>query len=124
MTASVIEAVDVSQFLGDGAGRVQALKDVSLALTGGQLVLLMGPSGSGKTTLLSVLGCLLGPTQGTVHVGGRSTAGARPSQLAEIRRDHLGFVFQSYHLFPTLSSADNVRLALDVRGEPAKRAIA
>jgi putative ABC transport system ATP-binding protein len=123
MTVPIIEAVDVGQFLGTGAGRVEALKSVNLSLFGGQLVLLMGPSGSGKTTLLSVLGCILRPTRGTVRVGNHSTAGAKPSELADIRRNRIGFVFQSYHLFPTLSSADNVRLALDVRGEPAKRAI-
>ena len=62
MTASVLEAVGVVKFLGDGAGKVQALKGVSLSLHGGELALLMGPSGSGKTTLLSVLGCILSPS--------------------------------------------------------------
>jgi len=124
MTTPVIEAVDVVKFLGAGAGRVQALRGVSLSLACGQLTLLMGPSGSGKTTLLSVLGCMLTPTSGTVRVRGHATAGARPSELAKLRRDHIGFVFQSYHLFPTLTALDNVRVALDVRGEPAKSAIA
>lgn len=124
MTEPVIEAVDVVKFLGEGASQVQALKGVSLSLACGQLALLMGPSGSGKTTLLSVLGCMLTPTEGTVRVRGRSTAGARPGDLAKLRRDHIGFVFQSYHLFPTLTAVDNVRLALDVRGERSERAIA
>jgi putative ABC transport system ATP-binding protein len=124
MTEPVIEAIDVVKFLGTGASRVQALKGVSLSLGGGELTLLMGPSGSGKTTLLSVLGCMLTPTQGTIRVLGRSTAGASPRTLATFRRDHVGFVFQSYHLFPTLNAVDNVRLALDVRGEPAETAIA
>jgi putative ABC transport system ATP-binding protein len=124
MTGPVIEAVDVVRFLGEGAGRVQALKGVNLALACGELTLLMGPSGSGKTTLLSVLGSILTPTSGIVRVLGRSTVGAGPSALAKLRRDHVGFVFQSYHLFPTLSAVDNVRLALDVRGERADRAIA
>jgi putative ABC transport system ATP-binding protein len=82
----------------------------------------MGPSGSGKTTLLSVLGCMLTATSGTVRVNGRATAGARPSELAKLRRDHIGFVFQSYHLFPTLSALDNVRLALDVSGARTEQA--
>lgn len=123
MTEPVLEGVDVVQFLGQGAGQVQALRGVSLSLAGGQLTLLMGPSGSGKTTLLSVLGCMLTPTEGTVRVRGRSTAGARPGDLAKLRRDHIGFIFQSYQLFPTLTALDNVRLALDVRGERAERAI-
>jgi putative ABC transport system ATP-binding protein len=124
MTEPVIEATDVVKFLGHGAGRVEALRGVSLSLGCGQLTLLMGPSGSGKTTLLSVLGCILTPTQGTVLVRGRSTADARSGDLAKLRRDHIGFVFQSYHLFPTLTAMDNVRLALDVRGVRSGTAIA
>jgi putative ABC transport system ATP-binding protein len=123
MTAPVIQALDVVKHLGTGASQVQALKGVSLSLAGGEVALLIGPSGSGKTTLLSVLGCILTPTEGTVRVLGKSTTGARPGDLARFRRNHLGFVFQSYHLFPTLNALDNVRLALDVRGEPAKSAI-
>jgi len=124
MTGPVIEAVDVVKFLGEGAGRVQALKGVSIDLATGELTLLMGPSGSGKTTLLSVLSSMLTPTSGIVRIAGQSTAGARPGSLAKLRRDHVGFVFQSYHLFPTLNALDNVRLALDVRGERSDHAIA
>jgi putative ABC transport system ATP-binding protein len=124
MTEPLMEAVDIVQRLGRGAGQVRALKGVSLALGGGQLTLLMGPSGSGKTTLLSVLGCMLTPTEGTVRVRGQDTAGARPGELAKIRRDHIGFIFQSYRLFPMLTALDNVRLALDVRGERSTHAIA
>ncbi|PWT87639.1 MAG: ABC transporter ATP-binding protein [Proteobacteria bacterium] len=117
MTAPVIEAVDVAKSLGTAAGRVEALKGVSLAISGGELTLLMGPSGSGKTTLLSVLGGMLTPCRGTVRIGGRTTEGAGPEDLAKLRREHVGFVFQSFHLFPTLTAVDNVRLALEVRGE-------
>ena len=124
MTDTVMEAVDVVKVLGRGPGQVQALKGVSLALAGGELTLLSGPSGSGKTTLLSILGCILSPTSGTVRICGQSTAKMQPEDMARIRRDHVGFVFQSYHLFPTLTAADNVRLALDVRGEPFGSAIA
>jgi putative ABC transport system ATP-binding protein len=120
----VIEAVGITKNLGAGASQVRALGGVSLALAGGELTLLMGPSGSGKTTLLSILGCMLTPTEGEVRILGRSVADARPSQLAELRRDHIGFIFQNYHLLPTLSAVDNVRLALDVRGEPAAAALA
>ena len=121
MSESVIDAVDVAKFLGHGAGRVQALKGVNLTLRGGELVLLMGPSGSGKTTLLSILGCLMTPTSGVVRVRGRPIADLDPEALAMIRRNHIGFIFQSYHLFPTLTAEDNVRLALDVRGERSQR---
>jgi len=119
MTGPILEARHVSKRLGRGAGEVHAVKDVSLELKTGELTLLMGPSGSGKTTLLSMLGCMLTPTSGTVHVSGRSTEGAGSQELACLRREHIGFIFQTYHLFPTLTATENVQLALDVRGEPA-----
>jgi putative ABC transport system ATP-binding protein len=122
MTKPVIEAVDVVKFLGQGPGRVEAVRGITLSLVGGELTLLMGPSGSGKTTLLSILGCMLSPTSGTVHIVGHSTAGAQPERLAEFRREHVGFIFQSYHLFPTLTAIENVRLALDVCGNRSSRA--
>jgi putative ABC transport system ATP-binding protein len=122
MTEALLEAVNLTKELGSGAGKVAALKGVSLALNGGELTLLMGPSGSGKTTLLSILGCMLAPTEGTVRIREHSTAGLDPEELARLRREHIGFVFQSFHLFPTLSTTDNVRLALDVRGEPSRAA--
>jgi putative ABC transport system ATP-binding protein len=119
MTKIMIEATDIVKVLGEGAGRVDALKGINLSLVGGELTLLMGPSGSGKTTLLSVLGCMMSPTSGTVRIRDRSTTGLSPEELAKLRRENVGFVFQSYHLFPTLTAAENVRLALDVRGERA-----
>jgi putative ABC transport system ATP-binding protein len=124
MTSVIIEAENVSKRFGNGAASVQALRDVNLNLVGGKLTVLMGPSGSGKTTLLSVLGCMLAPTTGTVRICGTSTSGARPEDLAKLRRQHIGFVFQSYHLFSTLTVAENVLLALDVRGERGPRASA
>jgi putative ABC transport system ATP-binding protein len=124
MTEPIIEAANVSKIFGTGPARVQALKDVGLTLSSGKLTILMGPSGSGKTTLLSILGCMLAPTGGTVRICGTSTTGAHPEELAKIRRQHIGFVFQSYHLFSTLTAAENVQLALDVRGEQGDKAIA
>jgi putative ABC transport system ATP-binding protein len=121
MTDPVLEAIDISQYLGDGAARFQALDAVNLAIAGGELTLLMGPSGSGKTTLLSILGCMLTPSSGTVRVNGHPTAGLEPGDLARLRRDNIGFVFQSYHLFQTLTAIDNVRIALDIRGESSDR---
>jgi putative ABC transport system ATP-binding protein len=122
MIIPVIEARNVSKVLGTGAGQVRALKNVDLSISGGKLTMLMGPSGSGKTTLLSILGCMLAPTEGSVFICGHATQGAGPERLAEIRRQHIGFVFQSFHLFPTLTAEENVQLALDVRGEQRRRA--
>ena len=126
MSVCVIEAKEVTKTLGSGAREVQALRGVDLSLSRGELTLLMGPSGSGKTTLLLVLGCMLAPSSGSVTVSGISTSRQAKEALAKIRRDHIGFVFQSYHLFPTLTAAQNVQLALDIRGQhgggAAKRA--
>ncbi len=121
-SAPVLEATDIIKELGQGAGLVRALKGVSVSLNPGELTLLMGPSGSGKTTLLSILGCILGPTSGSIRVAGTSTANLGPEALAEVRRRHIGFVFQSYNLFPTLNAEENVRLALDVRGRRGRLA--
>jgi putative ABC transport system ATP-binding protein len=121
---AVLEAVDVVKELGSGAGKITALKGVSLSLMPGELTTLMGPSGSGKTTLLSILGCIMTPTSGTIRVAGHDTAGLAPEKLAAIRRDHIGFIFQSYNLFPTLSALENVRIALDVRGDKGFKAAA
>jgi putative ABC transport system ATP-binding protein len=122
MTECIIEAKAIEKTLGSGAGKVQALRGVDLSLRRGELTLLMGPSGSGKTTLLLILGCMLAPSAGHVTVCGVSTTDADKEALAKIRRDHIGFVFQSYHLFPTLTAAQNVQLALDIRGESGRKA--
>jgi putative ABC transport system ATP-binding protein len=122
MIIPAIESRNVSKVLGTGAGQVRALKNIDLSISGGKLTVLMGPSGSGKTTLLSILGCMLAPTEGNVFICGHAMQGAGPEQLARIRRQHIGFVFQSFHLFPTLTAEENVRLALDVRGELRRRA--
>lgn len=113
----VLEAHDIVKELGSGAGRVLAVKGVSLALMPGELTLLMGPSGSGKTTLLSILGCILKQTKGEIRIAGHSTTGLKAEELAKLRRKHIGFIFQSYNLFPTLNALENVRIALDVLGQ-------
>ena len=122
MSEIIVEAKDIKKTLGRGAGEVQALRGIDLSLRRGELTLLMGPSGSGKTTLLLILGCMLAPSSGTATVCGTSTSSVDTEGLAKIRRDHIGFVFQTYHLFPTLTAAQNVQLALDIRGEHGRRA--
>jgi putative ABC transport system ATP-binding protein len=115
-TSPVLRGDNIVKELGSGAGLVMALKGVSLELVPGELTLLMGPSGSGKTTLLSILGCIMKPTSGTIHMAGMSVEGLSAEELANVRRDHIGFIFQTFNLFPTLSALENVRIALDVRG--------
>ena len=114
--APILEAHHIVKELGEGEGKIVALKDVSLSLYPGEVTLLMGPSGSGKTTLLSILGCILTPTSGSVKLAGESLDGSEPEKLASLRRKHFGFIFQSYNLFPTLNAFDNVQIGLDVRG--------
>lgn len=122
MKDGVIEANEIRKTFGKGAGEVQAVRGIDLTLRCGELTLLMGPSGSGKTTLLLIFGCMLAPSSGHVTVCGISTSDADKEPLANIRREHIGFVFQSYHLFPTLTAAQNVQLALDIRGERGRQA--
>ena len=112
----LLEAKGIVKVLGSGAAEVKALKGVNLDLVPGELTLLMGPSGSGKTTLLSILGCILSPTAGSLTIAGHSTEGLTAEGLADLRRRHVGFVFQAYNLVPTLTALENVMLALDLRG--------
>jgi putative ABC transport system ATP-binding protein len=116
---AILEARRIVKELGEGNGKITALKGVNLTLFPGELTLLMGPSGSGKTTLLSILGCILSPTSGSLTIAGENATGRPAGELASLRRRHFGFIFQSYNLFPTLNALDNVKVALDVFGFPA-----
>jgi putative ABC transport system ATP-binding protein len=114
---SVLEAREVSKVFNEGrAEPVRALEGVSLALERGEMVALEGPSGSGKTTLLSILGCILSPTSGEVLVDGLQVGASRPRQLAATRRRSIGFVFQQFNLFPSLTALENVEYALNIKG--------
>jgi putative ABC transport system ATP-binding protein len=101
---------------------MRALDGVDLDVRRGELVLLMGPSGSGKTTLLSIMGCILRASGGTVRILGRDVSVLREHDLPRIRLDHIGFVFQGFNLFPTLTAAANVAVALDLKGVARREA--
>ena len=108
----------------EGIAGVPALRGVDLDVQPGELVMLMGPSGSGKTTLLSIMGCILSPTSGSVRIAGKEVGRLSEKQLPAIRLEHIGFVFQGFNLFPTLTAGENVELMLDlkgIRGEKAKQ---
>ncbi len=111
----LLEARGITKMLGTGANEFQVLKGVDLDLRPGELTLLMGPSGSGKTTLLSILGCILTATAGDLTIADEQAVGRNAEGLADLRRRHVGFVFQSYNLFPTMTALENVMVALDVR---------
>ncbi|MGQ0672028.1 MAG: ABC transporter ATP-binding protein [Hyphomicrobium sp.] len=113
---ALLEARGITKSIETGAGELKILKGVDMDLRPGELTLLMGPSGSGKTTLLSILGCILTATSGNLKVAGEEAVGKSAEGLADVRRKHIGFVFQSYNLFPTLTAHENVLVALDVRG--------
>jgi putative ABC transport system ATP-binding protein len=113
----ILEAKGIVKMLGEAPNQVKVLKGIDLQLHTGELTLLMGPSGSGKTTLLSILGCILSPTEGRLTLAGNSTENVGPEGLADLRRRHVGFVFQGYNLVPTLSAVENVMLALDLRDQ-------
>jgi putative ABC transport system ATP-binding protein len=114
----------VTKVYEEGASKVPALHGIDLDVLPGEVVLLMGPSGSGKTTLLSIMGCILRATSGTVSIAGIEASALSERELPRIRLEHIGFVFQGFNLFPTLTVGENVELALelkDIRGSKAKQ---
>ena len=112
----VIRAKGLSKVYREGATELRALHEVDLDVRACELTLLMGPSGSGKTTLLSILGCILRASAGRLELLGEDVSSLPESELPRIRRETIAFVFQGFNLFPTLTAAENVALALDVRG--------
>lgn len=118
----LIELREVSKIYGFGDATTLALDEVSLSIEKGEFVAVMGPSGSGKTTLMNVIGLLDRPSHGDYLLDGRHVARLKPNQRARLRRDRIGFVFQSYNLLPRLSVLENVALPLSYRGmTPVRR---
>ena len=107
---AVVQARNLTKVYGTGPARVAALNNVSLTITRGQFAAVMGPSGSGKSTLLHCLAGLDTPTTGDVLIAGRPLSTMNDRQLTSLRRDHLGFIFQSFNLLPTLTAEENILL--------------
>ena len=116
---SVIETKKVCRYFGNEETRVSALKDVSLTIEDGEFTAIIGPSGSGKTTLLHLIGGLDNPSSGIVELSGVNIANMSGSELSDFRRDHIGFVFQSYNLIPVLSAAENIEYIMLLQGVSA-----
>jgi putative ABC transport system ATP-binding protein len=119
---TVIKAKGLVKIYRQGATELRAVEKLDLEVRAGELTLLMGPSGSGKTTLLSILGCILRASEGKLEVLGEDVSALPENELPRVRREAIGFVFQGFNLFPTLTAAENVALALDVRGLPGRAA--
>ena len=107
---------EITKVYGTGATAVQAVRHASLEVRPGEIVAIVGPSGSGKTTLLSVAGCLLRPTSGQVFILGQEVTALGQAKLADFRLRHIGFVFQTFNLLPSLSVRENVEIALNLAG--------
>jgi putative ABC transport system ATP-binding protein len=113
MSETVLKIENLSKNYSLGKRNVQALNNLSLEVKKGEFVAIMGPSGSGKTTLLNVLGCIDKPTSGKVLLDNVDVAGLAESQLFKIRRNKIGFVFQSFNLLPYLNARENVELPME-----------
>ena len=109
---TILEARGLTKVYRRGASEVRAVDGIDLDVEAGEFMAIMGRSGSGKTTLLDLLGCLLRPTAGQLAIDGRSVVGASDRELAAIRRERIGFVFQEFNLIPTLTALENVLLPL------------
>ncbi len=116
-SAYAVTATALTRTYGDGDSAVHALRGVSLDLPAGQFTAVMGPSGSGKSTLMHLLAGLDTPSSGTVTVAGQDITRMKDRELTRLRRKHIGFVFQSFNLLPTLSAEENVVLPLAIAGK-------
>ena len=118
----MIELDKVSRTFQVGDQQVLALREVSLSIAASEYIAIMGPSGSGKSTLLNLLGLLDRPSDGRYSLDGRDVTGLNEAEAARVRREKIGFVFQSFHLVPRLTAAANVALPLVLAGvAPAER---
>jgi len=113
----MIQLQDVQKWYQMGQVRVQALDGITLTVDRGEFVVVLGPSGSGKTTLLNMVGALDTPSDGVVQINGTNLSKSGRSERFKFRREVIGFIFQSFNLFPSLTALENVQFVLDVVGK-------
>ena len=121
MSKPVLQIENLNKTYTLGKRNVPALSNLNLTVNEGEFVAIMGPSGSGKTTLLNVIGCIDKPTSGTVLLDGIDVAKMPENQLYKIRRDKMGFVFQTFNLLPYLNARENVELPMEAEDQIQKR---
>jgi putative ABC transport system ATP-binding protein len=115
----LVSANDLTRVYGEGEASVRALDGISVSFPAGRLTAIMGPSGSGKSTLMHILAGLDRPTSGSVTLDGLALEGLSDKELTEVRRDKVGFVFQSFNLLPVLTAEENILLPLSIAGRKA-----
>ena len=120
MSGNVIVTKNISKTYGIGDIQVHALKNVSVTIKRGDYIAISGPSGSGKSTFMNILGCLDTPTSGKIFIEGADVSTLKDNQLAKIRREKIGFIFQKYNLIPTLNALENVALSMSFAGVKTK----
>ena len=121
-SAPAAATIDLSKIYGSGDARVRALDGVSIEFERGRMTAVMGPSGSGKSTLMHCIAGLDAPTSGQAFIGGVELGRLSDAALTQLRRDRIGFVFQSFNLIPTLTAAENITLPADLAGAAVDRA--
>lgn len=120
---TVVNCRNISKDFGDGTQFKRVLHDITLDFFSGELSLLVGPSGCGKTTLISIIAGILSPTLGKVNVLGQTITDLSQKKLLNFRLHDIGFIFQQYHLIPTLTAAENACVPLAAAGVPRKQAV-
>jgi putative ABC transport system ATP-binding protein len=120
---AAVQAVNLEKWFGEGEARTCAVRNVSFEAGYGKMLYIVGPSGSGKTTLLSMISGILRPDAGTVVVNGREIWTLGPNEIADFRLHTIGFVFQDYHLFPRLTTVENVAIPLIIQKRDWQEAI-
>ncbi|MET3645885.1 MacB family efflux pump subunit [Phyllobacterium ifriqiyense] len=118
MSSALLEVKQLSRIFAAGSEEVIALDNIDLTIEAGEFVAIVGASGSGKSTLMNILGCLDQPSKGSYIMAGRETSGLTKDELAELRREHFGFIFQRYHLMPDLGAIGNVEIPAVYSGAP------
>ncbi len=122
-SVSIVEVIDLSKEYALGDHTVEVLRGVEVSIEEGEYVSVMGPSGSGKSTFLNILGCLDQPTRGKYFLGGTDVSTLDDNDLSDIRRERIGFIFQSFNLLPELTVTENIQVPLFYQGTPEEEAL-